>query len=306
LSAAGTLGMVDLPLYYDYYSIGFEYQDGGATPQDIIYSATGSGAGGVGGLIGDIALRINANTKRLHSARELDRLNSVNGSQFTREQIGAAANMVQTLCMFFYEPWRIDKNDRLVTVATLTPTFGVTSAQLQITLGSAMPATGSLRVFAWVDVPTTTVPKQGPLVKLVTRQDLVTNGTSLDVTTLDQSGFYQTMLMQNPTGAGSGYIGKATLKVNGTIFRELDREGNIASLDYAGMNPSTSTSVGVAAPNAPFGFDLILDDDDPINSALPAGGQNFILHLDFYSAPGVALAASGSVRTLIERLQFGW
>ena len=68
----------------------------------------------------------------------------------------------QILKLHFAELWRTDKNDRLVTVATLTPTFGVTAAQLQITLGSALPATDTLLIYAVVDVPTATVPKPAP------------------------------------------------------------------------------------------------------------------------------------------------
>ena len=293
-SAAGTVGLVDLPLYYDYHAIGLEYLDGGATPQHIIYSSTGALYTGstAGGLLGDIALKINTDTVRIHSAAQLDRLNSLNGTIYAAQQVGAAAaTTVQTLKMYFAEPWRKDKNDTLATVATLTPAFGVNSAQLQITLASAMPATGALRVFAIVDAPKQTPPANGQLVKKVLRQQLAASGTSLDVTNLDRKGYYQTIVLTHPS---TGFITAATVKVNGTVIRELDRRTNVAELTAAGMNPSNSVTVST------FGFELVLDDDDPLNSALPVQGQDLQLKLDF------SAAAAGNVVANIERLEFGW
>jgi hypothetical protein len=134
----------------------------------------------------------------------------------------------------------------------------------------------------------------------VLRQQIAASGTAIDITTLPMTGYYQTLEMRNPTGA---CIGKATLKVNGTAFRELLRDSNVAELVRQGMNPANSSVAGA------FGYDLILDDDDPVNSALPAGGQNFQLHLDFYNVSGAATAAtaSGNITALIEVLQInGW
>jgi hypothetical protein len=304
-SAANTVGLVDLPLYYKYHAIGIEYVDGGASPQDIANYASGSlatgvsGTPGAGGLIGDIALKINTNVTRIHSAIELDHLNVVNGTIYGRQALGAGANMKQVLVLNFAEPWRITAADRVLTAANLTPTFGVNSAQIQITLGAAMPATGSLVLYAVVEPPDTAVPTQW-VSKQVLRQQIAASGTAIDITTLPMTGYYQTLEMRNPTGA---CIGKATLKVNGTAIRELLRDSNVAELVRQGMNPANSSVAGA------FGYDLILDDDDPVNSALPAGGQNFQLHLDFYNVNGAATAAtaSGNITALIELLQInGW
>ena len=64
------------------------------------------------------------------------------------------------------------------------------------------------------------------------------------------------------------------LKVNGTVFRELTREANIGDLINNVMNPANSISPGAFSANGvsygSFGYDLVLDDNDPINSALPA------------------------------------
>ena len=178
-------------------------------------------------------------------------------------------------------------------MATLSPVFGVTSAQVKFTLASAMPATGSLVVYAVVDTPTAAVPSTGFLTKQVARQQIQASGAAIDITPPLTPGFFQTVLMKQPATSN---IQKATLKVNGTLFRELDREANIADLLYNGMNPSTSTAAGA------FGFDLILDDDDPVTSALPGQGNSLQLHLDFTAGT----AATGNVVALIETIQVGW
>ena len=301
-SAAGTVGQVDLPLYYKYHAIGLEYLDGGASPQDIAYSAVNStqgGGGSAGGLISDIAFKVNADVKRIHSAMELDQINAVNGTTYARQAVGAAANMKQFIALNFSQPWRNDKNDVVATAANLSPAFGVNSAQLQITLGSAMPATGSLVVYAIVEPADATPPANGPLTYQVQRQQIAVGGTSADVTTLPQKGFYQAVHMVNPTGA---CVGKARLEVNGTKIHDLTRKANVAELVRHGMNPANSAAAGA------FGYNLVLDDDDPVSSAMPAGGNNFMLHLDFYnvSTAETAATASGNVTALIELVQFGW
>jgi hypothetical protein len=301
-SAAGTVGLVDLPLYYKYHAIGFEYLDGGSTPQDIAYSAVNStqgGGGSAGGLISDIALKINSDVKRIHSAMDLDQINAVNGTTYARQAVGSGANMKQFIAMNFSQPWRRNPADEIATAATLTPAFGVNSAQVSITLGAAMPATGSLVLFAVVEPPDITVPANGPLTHQVQRQQIAASGTSIDITTLPQKGAYQAVHMINPTGA---CVGKALLDVNGTRFHSLTRKANVAELIRRGMNPANSAAA------AAYGYNLVLDDDDPLNSALPAAGQNFVLHLDFYatSTAETAATASGNITAIIELVQFGW
>ena len=124
-TAAGATTLVDLPLYYDYHSIGFEYADNSAagaafTAPHIINSPTGNlytGGTTPGGLLADIALKVNADVKRIHSAQELDRLNAVNGTTYGVEQVvtGTVAGGVitpttgsvkQVLKLHFAEPWR--------------------------------------------------------------------------------------------------------------------------------------------------------------------------------------------------------
>jgi hypothetical protein len=294
-SVAGTQGLVDLPLYYDYHSIGFEYTDvysggNGTPPIDIL------------ALLGDLQFKVNAVVKRIQSASDLDHANALNNTAgvtiYTRQQInqGATTNgaiMRQTLKLYFAEPWRTNPADQTRTVASLNPAFGVSSAQLLITLLANMPATGSLVIYAVVDTPTTTVPTSGFLTKQVLRQQIQASGAAIDINLpVITNGYLQTLLLKQPA---TSVIEKATFKVNGTIFRELDREANISELTSLGMTPATSRAAGA------FGFDFVLDDDDPINSAVPLA-NSLQLHLDFTAGT----AATGNIVAVVEYVQFGW
>lgn len=298
-TGAGAEGLVDLPLYYRYHAIGFEFVDGHGTPgttepTDIL------------ALLGDIALKINTDVKRIHTAAELNHLNALNGTEYARKQIGNTTAKKQVLKMFFAEPWRKSVAQADAMAASLTPENGVNSAQISIKLAAAMPSTGSLRLFAIVDAPLAKPQNGYQLCKHVTRTSANVGGTSSDVQTLDRSGFYQVISMKNPTGA---VIGKATVTLNGTVIHELDREANIAHLQDLGLNPSDSKAPETGSGDAGYGYDLVLDDDDPILSALPADGQDLQLRLDFVSSTAssdASASASGVVPLLIERLKYGW
>ena len=107
----------------------------------------------------------------------------------------------------------------------------------------------------------------------------------------DERDAYQTLCLKHPT---TSYILTATLKKNGSfVLEQQNVQDNVADLTALGLNPANSTASGA------FGFDIVLDADDPLNSALPVSGANgdsLWLHLDF------AAAAAGNVVALIERL----
>jgi hypothetical protein len=275
-SAAGAVGTFDMPLGYRYHEIGIVYVDGTGAPTDIT------------ALIGDAIMYRNGISQRVHTSLELDHLNGLNGSQYQRQQVGAGANMRQTQTIFFAEPWRKDKSDTDYMGWSVDAANGFNSFQLKLTLLVAMPATGSLIAYARVDAPQPPPKGGAQSVKKVYRQQIPASGLSNDVTTLDERDAYQTLCLKHPTGA---YVQYATLKLNGNFVLEKQRqEDNVADLTNLNLNPASSQAAGA------FGFDIVLDADDPLNSALPALGQNIWLKLD-YSA-----AASGNVIALIERL----
>jgi len=275
-SAIGSVFTLDIPLGYRYHQIELVYVDGGGAPTDIT------------ALIGDLVLYRNGTPERTHTSLELDHLNGLNGSQYQRQQIGAGAAMRQTQTIFFAEPWRKDKADTDYMAWSVDKQNGFNTFQIKGTLLVAMPATGALYAMARVDAPIAP-PKGGQAVKKVIRQQIPASGTSNDVTTLDEKDAYQTICLKHPTGT---YISSVSLKKNGVFVIEKQNVlDNVADLTNLGLNPANSTTAGA------FGFDIVLDADDPLNSALPAQSDDSLwLHLDYNAA------ASGNVVALIERL----
>ena len=275
-SAAGTVGTFNLPLGYRYHKILLVYVDGGSSPTDIV------------SMFDDINVYKNTKSQRLHNGAELERLNVINGSQYARQQIGSGAAMVQIQEIYFAEPWRKDKVDTDSRAWIVTADAGFKTFQVTVKLLAAMPSTGSLVAMAWVDAPLPLPAGKVQSIKKVYRQSIPASGTSNDITTLDESDTYETIAMKHPTGA---YISSATLKRNGDLFTEDTlREVNVAHLTNQGMNPAASTTAGA------FGYEIVLDADDPAANGLIAQGQSIWLQLK-YSA-----AASGNVIALIERV----
>jgi hypothetical protein len=283
-AAAGTIGIITPPLGNRYHSIDIVYIDGSGAPAQL------------NTILADIVLYKNGKEFRTHSITELDRLNGINGAEYTlaNMQFGAGAGLRQTCRIFFAEPWRKDKSDTDYMALNVDGPNGFADRgfQIKLILAAALPATATFVVKARVDSPLTP-PKGGAWnVKKVLRQNIPANGLATDYMGLTPiSDYLQTVLMKNPSGGGSGYIQKATLKLNGNLVVDtLNNFDNIASLTALGLNPANSQAVGA------FGYELVLDADDPIGSALPLAGSEAWLHLD-YSA-----AATGNVVALIETL----
>jgi hypothetical protein len=275
-SLAGTVGTFDIPLGYRYHQLELVYVDGSGAPLDIR------------ALLGDVVLYRNGISERTHTSAELDHLNTLNGTQYGVQVIGAGATESQTQTIFLAEPWRKDKSDTDYMAWSADAPNGFRTFQLKLTLLANMPATASLYLRARVDAPIAPPKGGAQSVKKVYRQQLPANGVSVDVTTLDQRDAYQTICLKHPTGS---YIQYATLKANGVLVLEKQNVyENVADLVQLGLNPANSITPGA------FGFDIVLDADDPLNSALPATDNPLWMKLDF------AAAASGNVIALIERL----
>lgn len=276
-SPVGTVGTINCPINYRYANIQLVYVDGGSSPNDIL------------AMFDDILVFRGVKVQRTHTASELDHLNNLNGSQYARQQVNTGANMRQSLMIHFLEPWRKDKVDSDAGAWVVTPANGFKTFQITIKLATAMPSTASIIAYAWVDAPLNIPAGKSQGIKKVYRQNIPASGTSVDVVTLDESDFYQTICLKNPSGAG--YITKVNFKRNGdTFFENVVREDNIAHLVNLNMNPATSTTTGA------FGFDMVFDADDPTNSALQAQGQALWLQ------PVFNTAANGNVIALIERV----
>lgn len=283
-SLAGTVGVINVPLGYRYHKFDIVYVDGGAAPLDI------------DAILGDIVLYKNTTDFRTHTSVELEHLNTLNGAEYGYQQVGAGAAMRQTQTIFMAEPWRKDKADTDYMAVSADAANGWNTFQIKITLIAAMPATGSIRVYARVDDPIKP-PAGGQSIKKVYRQQIPVAGSTADVTTIDAKDAIQTICLKHPSGAG--YINKATLKLNGVLILEdqnaLDNQADLTGL---GLTPGAGTTLGS------FGYDIVLDADDPLGSALVAEKQAVWMQLAFTTTAtgSTAAAASGSVVALIERI----
>jgi hypothetical protein len=279
-SPAGTVGTFNLPLNLRYSKIQLVYVDGGSSPTDIL------------SMFDDILIFKGTKVQRTHNAAELDHLNSLNNqlgdTTYSRQQINTGAAMRQSLNIYFAEPWRKDKADTDSGAWNVTKANGFNTFQMTVKLLAAMPSTGSIIAYAWVDAPLPIPAGKTQAIKKVYRQQIPASGLAIDVTTLDQSDAYQVIALKNPTGA---YIQQVTLKRNGDLYMDqVVREDNVAHLINLGLNPANSVTAGA------FGYDIVLDADDPVNSSLIAQGQALWLHLGF------SASASGNAVALIERV----
>jgi hypothetical protein len=262
---------------------------------DIIY-LDGTGAPvGILNLFTDVELLKNNKTFRIHSTYELDHLNSVNGSQYAAANLttGAGATLRQVLPIFFQEPWRKNLAQADSMAINVDPSYGWTTFSLNLTLAVALPANAQVILLAYVDPIVALASGQSPtqMAKQVLRFDLPASGTQNDYDQLPGGWYYQAIYFKNPSGGG-GYITDVILKQDGTLVRDkVLNTDNITAMVGAGLNPGVSQAAGG------FGYDLVLDWDDPINSTLGGpGATSPWIHVD-YSA-----AAAGNTRILAEVL----
>jgi hypothetical protein len=274
-SASGTQGQFKLPLELLYYGLVLVYKDGGGSPSDI------------NTVLGDIEVRRNGVTQRLHTATQLERLNAINGSQYGRQQVNTGANMRQSARIFFHEPWRKDKVDAASGAWLVTADQGFKTFELFVTLAAAMPSTGSLELLAWVADPLKLAAGQSQLVKKVYRQSLTASGTDSDYNLFSRKGRYQVMALTHPDSAG--VITKVDLALGGEYqIKDVTREDNVAHLTQNGMNPSNSTSASA------FGYEIVFDADDPKESYLDNTNRDIWLKTYF------STAASGNMYCMQE------
>ncbi|MEI9961343.1 MAG: hypothetical protein WDM76_09535 [Limisphaerales bacterium] len=147
----------------------------------------------------------------------------------------------------------------------MTVADGWKTFQITLKLLADMPATASIIAYALVDDALVIPAGKQQAIKKVYRAQITASGTSIDVTTLDAADAYQVISLKNPS---TGYINEVSLKRNKISFLDqVNREDNVAALVNLGMNPANSTSTGA------FGYDIVLDADDPVNSSLLAQDQ---------------------------------
>lgn len=275
VAASGT-ALIDIPCGPRYHTIILQHSY--ASGNNTVVAAMTN--------LANIKIRVNGRTQREYSGTQLRDLNLLmSGEVGTAGSVAYDAtglpNALTSVPIFFAEPWRKSPIDQ---DALAWATNGWQSFQIEVTLGSA--STPTLKAFAVVDE--FQPEKAGGIVKVI-RQAFNAGSTSFDIATLDRRDWYQQISIY-PDSGGSNAPTKATLKVNGVILHELSASANLALLQGHGMSPgATGRTANI--------YDLVLDHDDLLGSAVPANGaRDMLLTIE------AASAMSGTSTLLIQRL----
>ena len=231
-------------------------------------------------VVNEIRLLVNGKVQRRMLASELNAINSLNGTIYAAQTSGTLANPAYRtyLPIFLAEPWRKTNQEAAALAWNLAgPT--VASASLEVDIASGMTSPVISGWYEWS-------PPDGGLGAITKwiRQTFGASGTEQDFNSLTRGDYYHAIHLFKPTGAN---VDKVRLTADGVIFQDvINALENQAMLINRGLNPDLTEGR----------FDLVLDADDPINSALPTTGVNELsLHVE-YSA-----TASGNLVALIEK-----
>jgi len=246
-----------------------------------IWLAIGDGVGlTFDTVVNEIRLLVNGKVQRRMLASELNAINSLNGTIYAAQTSGTLANPAYRtyLPIFLAEPWRKTNQEAAALAWNLAgPTVASASLEVDIAAGMVAPV-----ISGWYEWS----PPDGGLGAITKwiRQTFGASGTEQDFNSLTRGDFYHAIHLFPPTG---GYVDKVRLTADGVIFQDvINALENQVMLINRGLNPDLSGGR----------FDLVLDADDPINSALPTTGVNELsLHVE-YSA-----TASGNLVALIEK-----
>jgi hypothetical protein len=241
-------------------------------------------------LVGEIRLLVNGKVQRRMLGRELEQLNRLNGAQFGAV-IGSPASDVGDagyriiVPIFLAEPWRKSNAEAAIPAWNLSGA-NVASASIEVDFKTIdSPYLGGF--FEWS-------PADGGLGAITKwiRMTFGAAGTQQDFNTLEKRDYYHSIHLFAPglAGGGNNFVNNVQLTADGVIVQDLlsyrDKEVMLTNRD---MNPA---AIDDATPR----FDLVLDADDPLNSALLAQGlQEFTLHVVY------AGAAAGNLVAIVQR-----
>ena len=272
---------------FRYQWIQIKYQDGNASPVDILTA------------LGDIRVKYNSGkVLRLHSAAQLDaQINGVNGSQYLLSANGTGVGKTQTLTIWFSEPWRksIAQQEQLALNADARN--GINSLSVEVDISGSASTTCALTCIAGHD--NTTDPGNTPrAVVFVDRTQFAVAGKTINIPAGQLNGgkAYQLISLVNPST--TAFISKAVLKYGTETIHEMLQDENIGLLKGYDMNPNTSTTAG--AP----GYDLVLDVADSVLDALPvANGDSLDLRLEFSTLVSNVVTPTAGVGAVVALIQ---
>jgi hypothetical protein len=248
-------------------------------------------------LIGEIRLLVNGKVQRRIRGRELQQLNLLNGAQYGAQAgnivaIGTAGYRIH-VPIFLAEPWRKNNAEAALMAWNLA---GVTVASASIEVDFLTIDTPYIG--GWYEWS----PPDGGLGAITKwiRMTFGASGSQQDFNTLEKRDYYHSIHLLAPTGA---YVGKVQLTADGVIVQDLlSYEQNYSMLRNRDMNPAVAVGVATAIGVPGTTFDLVLDADDHVNSALLAQGlQELTLHVEYADTGGASVAATGNLVAIIQR-----
>lgn len=286
--ASGTAGTatVELPLGRRYHVIWLEFTCNGAGAANVSNGNAVNINATIANAITDIRVKLNGHTQRISTGRQLNEINDSLGAIYAAQVSGTAgtAGYKVRLPIFFAERWRSE------TVEQDLPAWNVDGGQESFTIevdvnathGAAQNVNIALSGFyEWEPL----TGKLGPIAKWI-RQTFSATGTQNDFALKERDGFLQAIHLFN-TSDGK-FVNKVKLTANGADVQDLiDTQQNASLLRAAQMNPDFT-----AVPR----FDLVLDYDDPLNSALQLQGLSDLTMQAQYSA-----TAAGSLPCIFVR-----
>ena len=262
-AAASKTALIDLPCGPRYHSVHLDYT-----------STTATTAATLAAEISEIRVKVNGRVQRTFSGAQLDLcINGANGTAYNCQLIGTKEC---SLAIFFAEPWRKSPVDQ---DALAWPSAHWQSFQIEVDLGANY---SDLQAFAVTDT-LQPASNTNPGITKIIRQNFAAAGLVLDIATMDARDWLQQISLYDPT---TGTIDQVTLKINNVIVHDLFADQNLGLLKQYGMTPAASAR-----------YDLVLDHDDLLGSAVNCNGANILLSI---GAAG-ATAFVGSIVALIQR-----
>lgn len=284
--ASGKTATIDLPVGIRYHKIG------------LVWGYDGSNAGKetVGGtaaeqIIGDIKVLLNGVVQRQFTAKQLSHLNIAYGSEFQTRTSGSAGSSGyrEYVPLLFAEPFRKDTRQQSAMAWNCHPD-DVRSFQLQVTFETI--TTPILQGYYEFDELTGRL----GIISKVFRRTFPAVGTTVESALLGMPpGDFLQALHFFATSDGK-FVNRLKLTANGAqILEEIDYLENRARNFQWGLNPDTNAYAADPTYLSPR-FDLAIDVDDPLQSALPLANIN---ELTFKAT--LDGAASGTIDALIVR-----
>lgn len=259
-------------------------------------------------IFGDMRLKVNGKTQRTFSADELNKLNILNGVQYASKGAGTAATEF-TLSIWFAEDWR--KNPRSVE-GSAWGTGDVSTFQLEVDIkayggaaaGLTAPVFQSTVDDSVVTVGNAIVPRPlGIITKWFQYQYPILAVSSYhDFMGLPRREFdmYQSIHLIDAN------IDEFEVKVDNSTYRQTTKTRNEQHLFQRGMFPAptaTATPGTVAADLPTRGMlDIVFDEDDRLDSALPMQYPNGRLVKDFNLRvkSGSGGSAPRNIKTIVQ------